>query len=719
MAKVDDLAQVNDDSSLPRGEEGQAGLTPDFSESTNKLYLTAARSSDSAGGTLPELTIFDSPINDGTGDGMGSRPQAETTDGRGSNSQPEAGEGKGADKVENAPAATGDQAKVATTIKLPSGGEITIPVALGKEEIIGRGKLGIPDDPKISRNHAALGLDEKGVYIKDLGSTNKTYVLRDGKVEELKPNEKCYLSEVSGVRFTSNGPTIEGGKPSQPKVEKSAPAANDTVVAQAPPDTRPIPTFGGREILHPTHLQRELTHGQIVGKPERIANNGSREEFRAKVMVDGKETEVILRTFNDRDALEQTRKEVAVYELNQALGLNAKNGAISIREFQIDGAKRFGSVRVAEEGKNLDSELRTMAEKKYGNASQESVKKLIEENPKLKAALEKAFAERAVFGESKFQLKDFVIEEHNGNYFVSSKSMESALGSATQAVAEINKGDAMSSTVQGLFAQKQVSEEVKGKVGAFLERFDNKAGHEQLQEFGLSRKEIDFMMARARDLVKTGNYPEAQTAGDTKSGSYALSESAIYKLSQTRRLIEAGQELRTKEQVSSHLERAFDLMKKRMRMTAEDQKEYQSLIDAYKNGDPHAMEAVHKQLALNVELPVQSKAVAPSADSVKDLQTDARAPENRGGFTHAHVLENGAIRNLLTEAGVKEERARELEKELTSRDPERHKKAAQEINKIYESRGGWKAFTTEAKGRLGGLAIVVGSLASEIANTQK
>lgn len=716
VAQINDSLNAVDDEVKHDDAVERNVLTPDFGETANRAIF--ARSTNDAGSAnLPGLSlVFDA---DGVNSDVGGNNSdgSNTGDRRASPAVGEKDTEKTTEKNEGSSPSTD---KVTTTIKV---GDVSVPISLsvGQEVTIGRGQNGIPDNnTRVSRNHAVIGRDENGLYVKDLNSTNGTYVFRGGSPtgERVAAEKKVYLADVDAVRFSREGPEIEGGKAAQAKSEKKAAEANDTVVAVVQPDTRRVPPYAGREVPNPDHVQRELTHGKVVGEPKLIAANGEREEYRATIMVDGKPTEVILRNFNNRDAINQTHKEVAAYALNQALGLESPYGPTSIREFEVNGVRKFGSVRLVEQGKNLETELRSMAEKKFGNASDESVKKLIESDPKLKSAMEKAFAERIVLGEKGFQVKDFVITTVNGEYQVRSRNVEGSFESENKPTVELKPGDTLSAQVQSLFSHQAVSEAVRAKLCTFVKQYDTPEGYEQLQRFGLTNKEIDFMLARARELSEKGTFPVPRLEGAPVEEPGKLSDSNKFYLKVTRNLMEAGMELRTKEQVADYLQRVLDHLREKTRETPQSRKafqDFQTLIDEVKAGNPKAIQAVNKELALNVEPPVAGAGDA----SLKDLKRATQSPEQRAGDSVAKVLENGAIRGLLVESGITEDRARELEKELISKDKEVQKRAVAEIEKIYAKRGGYGAFYKEARGRLGAVAVVAATIIPQLVESDK
>lgn len=689
---VDDLLKVSDERN--DGSSENNGLTVEIDEADNKAVMAASRSSDTTSGALPAFSL------DGIDEEVGPNTPEDEKDGPGDDKPNES-------KPEQTTAANTDDTKVSTQVKI---GDITLDVKVGGKVVYGR-ESGVTE-PNVSRRHAEIGRDGKGLYVIDLGSTNGTYVTRDGKREQIPAHTKVYVADLSKVEFSKDGPSMAGGKPEKVAAPPPPAKEGDTVVAKAPPDVRPVPEIGGQGVTNPDRIQRELTHAKMTGKPELVSSDGEREVYRAKVTIDGREREVVLRHTNNRDAADQARKELAAYELSKFLGVADTFPATSVREFEVNGVKKLGTIQLADQGKNLESQLREMAQKKYGDNSEESVKKLIAENPKLKAAIEKAVAERVIFGDKAFEAKDFTLREVNGEFSVLNKGIERGFETAPNPAMESKPGDKMSATVQDAFSGKEITPEVRAKVVEFLGKYNNKGGYEQLTELGLSEKEIDHMMARAKVIAEGGKFPVAEVkAPGAATSDTKASPSLMFNLSLSRRTMPAELEFKTKEQVAAHMERVLAKREedKKFTATADNRTEFKQLIEAYKQGDPNAVKLVHAELALTFQVEPPSSAVVDNA-AAKDLERSTLSPEQKSAASE-RLIAKGTLRTLLGEAGVSEDKAKQLERDLLSKDKEAQLKARDEVEKAYKSAGktgGYRAFLSDVKGRASAVAIVAG-----------
>lgn len=148
--------------------------------------------------------------------------------------------------------------------------------------------------------------------------------------------------------------------------------------------------------------------------------------------------------------------------------------------------------------------------------------------------------------------------------------------------------------------------------------------------------------------------------------------------------------------------------------TEDTRDKFTELIERYRQGDAKVVAAVHNQL--NIQLPTDNvenrteltptSKPAEQLDSKRDLQRVLQSPAERAALV-AKILEKGAIRSTLIEAGMPEEKAKTLERELLSEKEEESKKAAREIKDFFEKgRGGVRTFASKVGQRLGAIAIV-------------
>lgn len=132
-------------------------------------------------------------------------------------------------------------------------GENRIPIDLpvGKEYVIGRKNGNVFEDSKgISRNHAAIGRDENGVYLRDLHSTNGTRVSASAEARPvaIEPGARVYLKDISYAELGSTGNLIEGHKFVAPERVRAS----------------IIPEVPGHRINNPDRAQLELAQGDLA-----------------------------------------------------------------------------------------------------------------------------------------------------------------------------------------------------------------------------------------------------------------------------------------------------------------------------------------------------------------------------------------------------------------------------------------------------------------------
>lgn len=167
-------------------------------------------------------------------------------------------------------------------------------LAVGAEVIIGRGKENITDEV-MSRRHARLGRDEKGVFLQDLASTNGVRVVERPGAEprKLVGDEKVYLNDVVSVRM---GETVglEGGF--YPREELFVKVDG-------------IP----RRVELGDAAQRDLAFGTLQRVGRLKGGNSGLTMYTGFLTEGGRAVEVILRPTGSAKASTRTRKEVAVY----------------------------------------------------------------------------------------------------------------------------------------------------------------------------------------------------------------------------------------------------------------------------------------------------------------------------------------------------------------------------------------------------------------------
>src|SRR4030095_13999547 len=91
-------------------------------------------------------------------------------------------------------------------------GNKDLDLGVGDEIRLGRDIQGL-DDAKVSRNHAVVGRDSQGLYIKDNGSSNGTYIKRHGTegFQKINTGEKVHIHPGDDVRLGgADGPKLEG-----------------------------------------------------------------------------------------------------------------------------------------------------------------------------------------------------------------------------------------------------------------------------------------------------------------------------------------------------------------------------------------------------------------------------------------------------------------------------------------------------------------------------
>ncbi|MBY0549757.1 MAG: FHA domain-containing protein [Candidatus Obscuribacterales bacterium] len=724
---------------------------------------------------LPEITLFDSSEQDsGTG-----APEGDAEKSTGTNPPADSSNEKDGEPEKEEKPAIGDAQKPApeatdagkATLRFGAV-ELTINVPVGGEYVLERGKDGI-NFPGMSRRHAVIGRDEKGLFIRDLNSTNGTFVVadKDSKERKIGTGEKIYLADVVSLRF-ANSPQLEGGK--------------------APKAAEPL-RVAGLVVPHPDKFQQDLAKGEIVGEPEsKRGGNSGHEKYTGKVKAeDGTTYNVYLRNMNQAQAVARVRKELAAYDLNKMLGFDNGFPPTSVRRFEVNGEQKFGSVQVsAGEDFNLEMEI------KLGKGK--DIPTLMKEDPRLRREIEQAFLERLIYGDHDAHAGNFrIVPRRGGGVSVVNIDLDHAFAKNEAPIMETAANQGVNEELFKYFSNSPISKEFKDKFDRFVKQYDNEEGRKQLKALGLSGAEADALLSRVRWFAEKGKFPEAvsmqegakqreveptdpverrkhdiektrvnmglssltrtgetgtemvarislfseevmkssglweelmkpgptvdklkqafekaNTLHDKEEAAPRLSKRQIDLMNEAARTkVESGLQPRSTEQVLSLLRNTASEMSKADASPAA-QAEFEKLVRLYAEGNPEVQKIVHDRMGLRVTgKPAAADKPAPVDASVRDYEKEALPPVDRAAQV-ARIIEKGVVRDLLRTAGIPAEEAKRLEKELLSENKEVREKARAAIERTYK--GGYKAFLSEAKGKLGAAAIVVGAILPEL-----
>lgn len=563
----------------------------------------------------------------------------------------------------------------------------------------------------------------------------------------------------------------------------------------------------GFTVNKPDRVQRDLANGEIVQNDGRKrGGNSGHEQYTGVVQApDGTRYSVYLRHMNKEDAVSRLRKELAAYRLNSMLEFDNGFPPTSVRRFTVDGKEKFGAVQVAA-GEQLELEMTHMASQRYGSARTADIIRLLDEDPKLRRALEQAYLERMVYGDEDAHSLNFLVRQTKDGVKVANIDLDH--GFSRNPVPEL-----VTSTAHGVnkdlfeyFQKKPIAAEFREKLSGFLKKYDNDEGRKELQALGLSRPEVDAMLSRTRWLVEKGKFPEAisvdeaarrkeeregapvsdaerrqrdiertrfrrglnyltqvgeegtdmvsrigmmsedvlrksglwdavqamNPAPDTVRDAYeravsleergtTLTRAQAEVLDGVKKLQASGLQIRTTEQLQTLMKATVqDLNSGDGKLTPQEQREVDKLLAAYAAKDPIVRDAVHEALGLKKAQPKVEPPLKPPAtdQSVRDIKRESLPPEQRAARVAA-IVEKGVLREVLTKAGISEEAARSIEKDLLSEKKDEQERAQRAIERHYAGKGGYRAFLSEAKGKLGATAVVVSALIPAILETDK
>lgn len=145
------------------------------------------------------------------------------------------------------------------------------------------------------------------------------------------------------------------------------------------------------------------------------------------------------------------------------------------------------------------------------------------------------------------------------------------------------------------------------------------------------------------------------------------------------------------------------------------------MIDKYNRRDAKVMSAVNAALCLNEATPVTAAESPASSNrqsqsgeySLSELERMTQLPEQRSKLV-ANLIEQGHLRDTLERAGVEKDHAKRIERNLLSDRAEHRDSARLEIDRHFQTRGGFKGFINEARGRMGAAVILAGVLIPHI-----
>jgi ABC transport system ATP-binding/permease protein len=127
-----------------------------------------------------------------------------------------------------------------TVLVIESGPGAGQRIELSGELVLGREEGFVLDDPSCSRRHARLYLDQHGVVVEDLGSSNGTWVngQRIAGPTRLSPGDQLYLGSTT---LMLEAPVAQVAQPAAaPQVDVFAPL--EAGVSRQIASRRPVPT---------------------------------------------------------------------------------------------------------------------------------------------------------------------------------------------------------------------------------------------------------------------------------------------------------------------------------------------------------------------------------------------------------------------------------------------------------------------------------------------
>ncbi len=179
--------------------------------------------------------------------------------------------------------------------------------------------------------------------------------------------------------------------------------------------------------------------------------------------------------------------------------------------------------------------------------------------------------------------------------------------------------------------------------------------------------------------------------------------------------------LQSKEQVTQLLKSTLeeiDALPQSKRWSEADRNSFEKFISAYERGDAPAVSSVNKNLRVDIPSSASdtrrtegTRSHENEQTSLAELRRQMLKPEERAKAV-AELIETGHLRRTLEDAGIKEERARSLERRLLSNDKAERDKARAEIDLHFRSKGkgGIGGFAKEFRGRAGALVLVAAAI---------
>lgn len=385
---------------------------------------------------------------------------------------------------------------VPAVLRISDGVSLPLDLPLNGEYVVGREVDGVTHGT-VSRRHTKVTRDVLGFIVEDAGSTNGTWYRTeaDGKPVRLKPGERVRLEDVYEVLIAA-GPKLEGGL--HPNNRFTEGQARTSAAKRAMMDWDPA--------------QRDLATGEIFGDVYRFsAGNSGHEAYRGEVRVGDQVHEVIVRNFSDAAETARFRKEAAAYKLNSLLEFDNGFPVTSTREFMHDGEAKYGSVQEAS-GRQFDQSIRELAAERHGgDASSDSVSRLLQEEPIVKRQVEQAFLERLIYGDSDNHAANFIMHGEGTSLRVQNIDLDYGFPPDTEPSWLTHGMQGVNRVLNVDFSEQPINPEFLAKVRRFVEKHDNMVGRRTLMNLGLTGAEVNGMLGRAKWLAENGRFPYCMT----------------------------------------------------------------------------------------------------------------------------------------------------------------------------------------------------------------
>lgn len=461
-----------------------------------------------------------------------------------------------------------------TAVNLIAGGP---PIAIGrkhKDKFPLSGKSGVGDVhyDSISGDHALIQRAADGtVHIRDI-SRHGTFVngvrLVPDRWTKLPPNANVQLGSASkankyGLRLGDNSPVVDAPAPVKPTdVARPAPEAVALERPDGPFHLFPADQLDGR--------QKVYAQNKLKVETAWSEGNSGHDKYRGSVRLDdGRDLLVYLHNAdrNERGAknsLSRLRREIAAYQLGQLIEFTHPFPVTAVRDGMtlLKGeVSRRGWIQ-EDAGEKFDYAIRAAASKLLGSTSDRAVSQLVAETPALRSAIEEAFVERMVYGDSDDHAGNFTMTRTGDQWIVRNIDLDYGFPpDTTPSWLSMPQIQGSMGILHRDFSERPISAPVLAKLEKFLATHDGPDGRALLLQTGLTAEEVNGMMGRTRWLVENRQFPRALTfediAAKSKKGAADAGELAMWNRQQIEPQYRFGEpDVVTRALVSEQIRRA-------------------------------------------------------------------------------------------------------------------------------------------------------------------